>query len=194
MAATYTPLKMHVGFADVWIGGTAPTSGTPVTITSGSPSNGGTNIGTTESELKFAYKPKYEYLGVEQALTEVDAATVGEELELDFTLAELTSAQLKLILMQASLTTNSGSTPTTNMMTLGGKTSIAPVVVTFISQKRNNAGNYYISTFYRCIGSEMLDLAFGKTKRTAVACKFRCLADITRPANDQLSQFVEQSF
>jgi len=188
---------LHIGYADIYMGTSAPSTGTtypvPVTVTaSGVPTNIGTAtyIGYTEGEAKLSYKPSYQEIEVEQALSAIGQFVSKEEATLSFTCKQATAQNLSMAIGQGVLTDIPG-TPAVSQIQVGGYRAVSTKPFVLVS-RIDETNDFYIACFYSGFSADGLDIAFNKNKETTIPVTIKGFSDITRRRSDQLFQLIVQ--
>lgn len=199
--ASPTLAHVHIGQADLWVGGTPPAAGSdpndPTTsavnsMVSGgaNPTSAGTYVGFTSGPSTLTYKPTYYLVISEQALSEILVVPTAEEATLDFMMLELSYNNLQTGLGQSTTKVNlSGVTYQANFV--GSKQAISTNLLVAYSRKRVASTGYYIASLYSVYTQDGVALNLERRKETQMKAIMKCLADTTRPYGDQLYQYVE---
>src|SRR5262245_2295281 len=91
------PVNIHIGAARIFLGVTAPATGTPptkLTHVDGVPATG-TEVGYTRDASTFTYKQNKQEVVAEQSLNPVDVFVTTEEAQIEFTAMEHVYVTLK---------------------------------------------------------------------------------------------------
>lgn len=191
--------NIHIGQGEVWLGGSAPASGSdPTDPTAGTPSalntmttafaaptSGGTYVGFTFGPATLTYRPTYYMVVTEQAFSEVVTIPTNEEASLAFTALEQTYTTIAAAWGQGTTRTTGGA----QAVYVGSKHVISTKVVTMMSRKRSGTG-YYIVTIYSAYTSDGATVSFERRAESRLPVTMRALADVSRPEGDQLFQLV----
>lgn len=186
---TATPTNILMAPANIWLGVTAPTTGTRLALSSGTPSTG-TNIGATMGPATFAYRPTITEIMVEQATAPVDFGVNVEEASIQFNVSELTAVNLQMNLL--SVARKGPATGGSQWVHGGGITNPANTTVVLIAPRRDNAGGtmYSVVMLYKAFLPEGVDIPFTKSTPTGMTVRLKAMADTTRPVNDHMFQFI----
>lgn len=186
----FSPQNILAGPARIFVGTTAPASGTPPTLvghTNGVPATG-TEVGYTTGPVEFVYKNTKEEIKPEQAYMPVALYVTDEMAEITFECLEKTYNTLLRAFDNVGTVTDVNK----DLFYFGNGTSIiAPFTATvfFSSPQRTNPAKYSIGMLYYAYNPEGVRLPFTKTKPMSYKMTFRALADVTRTAGDQGGQF-----
>lgn len=184
---TATPTNIFMAPANIWLGVTAPTTGTRLALSSGTPSTG-TNIGATMGQAVFAYRPTITEIMVEQATAPVDFGVNVEEASVQFNVSELTAVNLQMSLLSLARKGAGG----TQWVHGGGITNPANTTVVLIAPRRDNAGGtmYSVIMLYKAFLPDGVDMPFTKSTPTSITVRMKGMADTTRPVNDHIFQII----
>lgn len=187
------PNEIHVGPANIYIGVTAPASGTPptwMTHTNGVPPDG-THVGATIGEATFTWTAEKEDINAEQVMGVLDQFITSQMGELTF------EAEERNFALMSKTFDNIGSVNDGTRMGFyggGGGTIIGIQYVTIFlsSLRRDIAGAYEIWVGYKCVSMDPMPLKYSRTGPSTYAVRFRCLPDTTRDEGDQIFQFSRE--
>lgn len=194
-----TVSNIHIGWGEVWTGGTPPAAGSdPLDPTAGTPAvlntmitgytgptSGGAYAGATQAPATLTYKPTYYMVEIEQAMAEVVTIPTAEEAALAFTMVEATYLNIATAFGQGTTRTTGGA----QAIYVGSKEVLATKVVVLMSRKRTGVG-YYILTIYSGYSMDGANLDFQRRQEQRLPVNMRALADVTRSKGDQLFQIV----
>ncbi len=187
---SFQPNKIMVGPARIFLGSTAPTSGTPpnwIGHTAGVPADG-TEAGLTENDTVFMYEPKKTEIQAEQYYAPIGVFLTLEACKLTFTAQEST-----VIALQAALdNTGQFSDGTKDAFYIGAGTGAFAVktqTVFFSARQRVNTSKYIIGMMYLAYASKGLNYVFSRTKKGTYAVELTGIADTTRTPGDAVAQF-----
>lgn len=185
--------KIHVGPARIWIGTTAPASGTPptwATHTNGVPATG-TEVGYTMGDAVFTWKGDKVDIEAEQALGVVDQFISKENAQLEFEALERTYQLMKIAFDNIGTVDD---VTRTGFYGGGGGTilSIQYTTVFLSSQIRNLTNKYEVLFLYKAVSMEGIPLTFSRTKPSSYKVTLRALPDSTRSSGDQIFQFSRE--
>jgi hypothetical protein len=187
------PALIRVGPGRVYLGVTAPATGSPLALTSGVPATG-TEVGLTEGEALFTFTVSYQEEVADQVLPTVAVFAKGEKAELEFTMKEYGAANLEAALQQTDLQTNNGTTPKTDMFTFGGSdyevTLRSVVLVSPIPNTSAVQQRYTAVMLYQAYQAEPLKSRYTKDGATVFKMKFTAIADTARNDPDMLGQIL----
>lgn len=186
----FSPNRIHVGPARIFVGVTAPTSGAPptaLTHTAGVPATG-TEIGLTNGDTVFTYEAKKTEIAAEQYYAGVDVFLTQESAKVTFTAQEST-----VIALKQSFDAIGQFSDGTGDLFYGGSGSGAfaclKQTVVLTARQRVNPAKYIIIMLYVAYPSKGLNYAFSRTKPAMNPVEFSGLADTTRTAGDAIFQF-----
>lgn len=182
--------KIHLGTARLFVGVTAPATGTPPTYlvhTDGVPGTG-TEVGLTESDTVFHAGNELLLIEADQALAPVDVGTVKQMMRLECTVKEQTFNTLK----QVWDNVGSDSQASGDALYMGGGTSIlAPrtscVVAT--ARQRNAPTKFIVAVLYKAAQTTPFQMPFSQRKESTYKLTFVALQDLTRNAGDQIGYY-----
>jgi len=186
----FTPDKIHMGPARLFLGTTKPATGTPptwLTHTTGVPSDGD-EIGITDGETIFEYDAKKVIIMGEQFYSGVDAALSEEACSIAFTAKEST-----LVGLQSGFDGTGNVDDGTRTGFYGGAGTGAfairkqSVVVT--ARQRVDPTKYIVIMLYKAVLQGKMDYSFSRKKETMWKVTLTGLADTARNAGDNLFQF-----
>jgi hypothetical protein len=185
------PLAIRVGPGRIYVGVTAPATGSPIALTSGVPATG-TEAGLTEGEAIFTYTVSYLEEVADQLLPAVAVFAKGEKAELDFTMKEYGAANLVTAMQQVNLATNNGTTPKTDTLSFGGSDyAVTTICVVLASPIPNTSPQRYTAVvLYKAYQSTALQVGFTKDKSTVMKVKLTGIADASRNDPDMLGQLL----
>jgi len=188
---TLNPSNIRLGPGRIYIGVTAPATGTPLILAAGAPTTG-TDVGLTEGEVLFTFDVDYQEEEADQVLPAVAVFAKGEKASLEFTMKEYVATQLQAAFQQTTLISNEGTTPKTDLFEFGGTgyevTTRTVVVVSPIPN--TSAQRYTIVMLYKAYQSEPFKARYTKDGSTVMKVNFKGLADTTRNDADMLGQLV----
>jgi hypothetical protein len=185
--------KIHVGPARIFVGVTAPATGTPptwLTHVNGVPADG-EEVGYTLGDAVFTWRSDKVDIEAEQALGVVDQFISKENAQLEFEAQERTFSLLQ------TLFDNIGSVDDVTRIGFhggGGGTilEIQYATVVLTSQIRNLTNKFEVLALYKCVSMEGIQLTFSRTKPSTYKVTMRCLPDSTRNQGDQIFQFSRE--
>jgi hypothetical protein len=185
--------NIHVGPARIYMGTTAPATGTPptwATHTNGIPADGN-DVGYTVNEAVFTWNTTKVDIQGEQSIGIIDQFISEENATLTFEAQERQYALLK------ALFDNIGSVDDVTRMGFyggGGGTVIEIQYTTvFLSSRiRTLANKYEVLFCYKCVSVEGVPLRWSRTTPSTYAVTLRCLPDTTRDVGDQIFQFSRE--
>jgi hypothetical protein len=186
----FTPDRIHVGPARIFVGVTPGASGTPPTYiahVNGVPADG-IECGLTEGDTAFTYKTTKQGIRGEQLYADVAVFITEEAAELSFTCKEHTYAALQRAF------DNVGKEDVAAGMAFyfGGGSSIQSVLtscVFFSSLQRVAAAKYLVGCLYKAYNPEGFNVAISKTKTADYKVTLHGTLDLTRNAGDQMGYY-----
>jgi hypothetical protein len=186
----FTPGRIHLGAARIFVGGTAATTGTPPTYTThtdGVPS-GFTEMGLTQGTAIFGYKPTEKKIRAEQALGPVGTFTVSEDAFVECTVLEQTYTTLQ----RAFNNVGKESTGSGEAFYFGGGTAIlSPLQQCVILTARQPAAptKFIVVQLYKCSMPNGYEVPFGRENESAYKLRFEAIQVMTRDAGDQMGYY-----
>lgn len=186
----FTPGRIQLGTARIFVGGTAATTGTPPTYTThtaGVPS-GFTEMGLSQGDCTFGYKAEQKLIEAEQALGPVGAFTVSERAFIECTVLEQTYA----VLQRAFNNVGKESVAGGEAFYFGGGTSIlAPLtqcVMVTVMQPATPT-KFICVQLYKCAMPQGYEVPFSRTKEALYKLRFEAIQDVSRNAGDQMGYY-----
>lgn len=171
-----TPINIHVGRGDVWIGCTVPNSGAIVPVSaSGAPADG-RNIGATLAPANWIYRPTAFEIKTQQNTGIVGYVITDEDLRIDFEVGEVTYQNLKDMLVTPR---DEGT-----FVSVGG--NIVPPLQSCLIVAPRRAGGYIEAMVYLSAFLEARELVFNRAGQISIKVAARAQAVTTRPLGDQL--------
>jgi len=194
MPISVSSIEKYINFARVYVGCAVPPPGKSMFTyaTNGVPS-GGIDVGATQGESKFTYKPTIEGVDVEQAPVEVAPHITKEECTIEFTCLEATAARIKDALGSGAV---SGTDGTSTVIRFGGITAVTGQAVALVAEQATNPGKYVGCMIYNAVNDAGLERTFKRGKETLVKFTFKGMpstADLNRGAGEILGQYAEQT-
>lgn len=188
-----TAANIHVGAGRIWLGTTAPATGTPptwLTHTDGALATG-TEVGHTEGESTFQYQLTKEELKSEQALASVDVYPTEEMCSLVFT------AQERVLQTLRAAFDNIGDVDDatrTGFYGGGGTSILAPRTQTVVltSRRRDATTKFEVLMIYKAFSVEALQLTYSRATPSRYAITLRGIADSSRNDGDRLFQWSRE--
>lgn len=182
--------RIHLGACRIFAGVTPATSGTPPTYTThtnGVPGSG-TEIGLTQGDTLFLYKPEQKLIEAEQANGYVATFTVNERAAIEFTCLE----QNYFALQQAFNNVGKESVAGGDAFYFGGGNNImqpATTCVMVTSIQPQAPTKFKIAQLYKVATIQGFEIPFSRTKESMYKVRFEALQDLTRTAGDQMGYF-----
>lgn len=186
-----TPGRIHGGAARLFVGVTAPVTGTPPTLmahTDGVPASG-TDVGATQGDTILRVKATKKAIEAEQSLAPVDVMTISEMSEIEFTCLE----HVHVAILRALDNVGTVSDGSKDLYYWGNGTSIlAPrtEAVMITSRQRNAPTKFIVTVLYKVFFDNGLELPFKRNGESMFKHKVIALADTARNAGDQVGQHV----
>lgn len=187
------PTKIHIGMARIWLGVTAPATGTPPTQllhTDGVPATG-TEAGYTEGPSTFTYRQEKQGVEAEQSLNPVDVFVTTEECMLEFTAMEHVFNTLKTAFDNIGNVDDASKT----LFYAGDGNALISVttqVVALTSRIRTATTKFEVLTIYKVYNAEGVVIPYGRTSVATYKVTLRALVDSTRNAGDRLFQWFRE--
>lgn len=186
----FTPGRIHVGPARIFVGVTNPASGGPptfVTHTAGVPATG-TEIGLTEGDTVFTYNPKKTKVMSEQYYAATDVYLTEEECHVTFTAQESTVKALQAAFDNIGQFSD-GTKDAFFMGSGSGAFSCLKQSVMVTARQRINTTKYIVILMYLAVTNKPLVYPFSRTKKATWPVQLDALADTTRSSGDAIAQF-----
>lgn len=186
--------NIHVGAALIFIGGVAPTTGTPPTLTvhtngvPSSPQTGFTEVGHTYEDTVFQYTPTIQDIESEQAFGIVDSYAIDQKCTLKFTCQERVYIALKTA-FDAIGQVSDGSKI---LFYGGGSYTVGSACVILTSRQRNAPSKYEVLTIYKAQSVEGVQLTYSRKNPSRYAVTLRGVHDTSRNVGDQLFQWFKE--
>jgi hypothetical protein len=185
--------NIHIGMARIWLGVTAPATGTPPTMlahTDGVPATG-TEAGYTQGESEFSYAQEKNEIEAEQSLNPVDVYVTTERATLTFTALEHVYNTLKTAF------DNTGSVDDANKTLFyggdaSGLQSVTTQTVALTSRLRNAPTKFEVLVLYKVFNAEGIKIAYGRTSEAVYAVSLTALVDTTRNVGDRIFQWFRE--
>ncbi len=185
--------KIHWGPARIFLGVTAPATGTPPTLlthTSGVPGTG-TEVGHTEGDATYKYKATKSEINSEQVLAPVDVMTTDEMASIEFVCQEQTYNTLVTAFDNVGTVSDGAK----DLFYFGGGTAILSpktqcVVLTSI--QRNAPTKFIVTVLYKVYSANGIEWNISKTKKTLYKMVLVGLADTSRNDGDRLGQHFKE--
>ena len=185
--------NIHVGPGRIFIGVTAPATGTPPSLlshTNGVPASG-TEVGHTEGDATFTYQLVKGELVSEQALAPIGVYAESEMCQLRFTCQERVYAALQTVFDNIGTATDSAK----DLFYGGGGSGVlnpktACVVLT--SRQRAQTSRFEVLALYKAYSVEGFVVAYSRTTPSTYSVTMKGLSDDTRNDGDRLFQWVRE--
>lgn len=180
MPAAITPINIHVGRGDIWLGVDIPPEGQVVPLNEfGEPATG-RNIGATIEGTNWIYRPTTLDIRIQQSTVLAGAVTIEEEMRLEFGVGEMTFQNFQEMFQ----TPKSQGT----FISLGGLVVPATAAVLIVSPRRG--GGFAEAMIYSAFFTEDRSIAFARQNITSIRVVARGLGVLTRTRGDQLGFFA----
>jgi len=168
------------------------------------------NFGAIKATATVTWKRDQNKFQTGRPLQTIKKETTLEELMVQFTLAELTTANLKdsvgggvqsssvtpvfvdgtSIAPTGDLTDSNTSVGVSDIYKFGGQCDVQKVALRFTSIKSCATGKRYIFEMYIAEPTGNLAVPFSETDWTQYQIEFEAIADLTKPAGEQYGQLV----
>jgi len=191
MAVTETNLLMKIKGGNIYTGCTLPAAYSAPALTAGVPA-GGTDVGATIGESTFQYTANIEVVDIEQTTAKVAPHVVDEEIQLSFTMAELTATNLKTALSQTHEATVTVGADTFSVMHLGGNIDVTGSCICVVSEKANQPGKFYGAMIYNAYIADSVSIAHKRGEVAQVEVTMAGSALLTRSDGDRLGQYFDE--
>lgn len=183
--------NIHQGPCRIFIGVTAPATGTPPTRmahTAGVPATG-TEVGHTEGDAVFTYKQSMTEMRSEQALGPIDAFVTDEMAQVTFLAMERVYATLKLAMNSTGNLDDANAT-----LFYGGGTalSVFTQAIMISSPLRTNIAKFEVSVLYKAYSVDGYEIAYSRGRVSTYRITLKGLADTSRSVGDQLFQHYRE--
>jgi len=186
----FTPNRIHVGPARLFVGVTAPASGAPPTFvahTAGVPATG-TEIGLTNGDTVFTYEATKSEIQAEQYYAGVDVFLTQEKAKITFTAQEATVVALRAAFDNIGQFTD-GTKEAFYAGSGSGAFACLKQTVMLTARQRVNPAKYIVIMMYLAYPSKGMNFPFSRTKPGMSPVEFSGLADVTRTAGDAIFQW-----
>lgn len=188
-----SPSNIHIGAARLFLGVTAPATGTPPTLmthTDGVPATG-TEAGYTQDAATFTYKQNKQEVTAEQSLNPVDVFVLNEEISIEFTAMEHVYNTLKTAF------DNVGTVDDVNKSLFyggdgAGLVSVTTQSVMLSSRIRTAPTKFEILVLYRVYNMEGIIMPYARTTPAVYKIMLKGLVDTTRNAGDRSFQWFKE--
>ena len=187
------PANIHIGAARIFLGVTAPTTGTPPTLlghTDGVPASG-TEVGYTQDAATFTYKQNKQEVEAEQSLNPVDVFVVNEECMIEFNAMEHVYNTLKTAFDNVG-TVDDGSKSLFYGGDGSGLVSVTTQCVALTSRIRTAPTKFEVIVLYRVYNMEGIVMPYARTTPAVYKISLKGLTDTTRDAGDRLFQWFKE--
>ncbi len=177
MPPTITPINIHVGRGDLWIGVTAPAS-PPVPLIGGMPATG-RYVGATVAPANFIYRPTTFDIRTQQDTGIVGYVITEEDVRMEFEIGELTYENLRDFLIGAF---DQGTFVSVGSIIIPTVTSI------LLTAPKRSGGNAFIEVMlYAAVFAEDRTFPFARESWANVRVIARGQATLTRTQGDRLA-------
>lgn len=188
-----SPSNIHIGAARIFLGVTAPATGTPPTLmthTDGVPASG-TEVGYTQDAATFTYKQNKQEVTAEQSLNPVDVFVLSEECMITFQAMEHVYNTLKTAF------DNVGTVDDANKSLFyggdgSGLVSVTTQAVMLTSRIRTAPTKFECIVLYRVYNVEGIVMPYARTTPAVYTITMKGLTDTTRNAGDRLFQWFKE--
>lgn len=185
------PAKIRLAPGRIYVGVTAPATGSRLLLTAGAPTTG-VEVGLTEGEALYTFEVDYIEEMADQVLPAVAVFARGQSATLEFTMKEYVAANLMDAIQQGNLISNEGASPKYDLIQMGGQdyqVSLQSVVV--VSEIPNTSPQRYtLVMLYTAYQSEAFKARYTKDGSTVLKTTFKGIADTARNSPDMLAQLV----
>jgi hypothetical protein len=212
VAKVFNPSDIFQGPADVYYDIQSPASAVPpvqgtntfVLDSAGQPTDAGSagfHLGLTEGPCSLSLNPKFNEIHADQFAGPIDAAFVSMACEVEFAIKEYNLSRFPKYFTGVATGTyfnlGAGSTnPAADFLQLGSSNSagVNRHTLMLIAPLRNTSPQMYMYMFaYKTALISQVQLEFSRKKESVFKCKFRCMADTSRVATDQVMQIVKRT-
>lgn len=186
--------NIHIGAGRIFVGGVAPATGTPPTLTahtSGvptSPQTGFTEVGHTTGDTTSAYNPNIQKLMSEQAFGTIDTYATDQSVTIEFEAQERVYAALQTAFGGIG-SVNDGSK---QLFYFGGVFAVLSQCVIISSPRRDNPAKFELFTLYKAQNMTGIPLKWSRTTPSTYKISLQGVFDTTRSVGDQLGQFFRE--
>lgn len=180
MPAPITPLNIHVGRGDVWIGVDLPAEGAVVPLNPNGEPSTGRNIGATIDGANWIYRPTTLDIRIQQSTVLAGAVTTEEEMRLEFGVGEMTYQNFKDMFQTPK---DQGT-----FISLGGL--IVPVTTSALIVSPRRGGGFMEAMLYSAFFTEDRSIAVARETITTTRVIARGLGVFSRSLGDQLGFFA----
>lgn len=187
------PQNIHIGAARIFLGVTAPATGTPPTLlphVDGVPTTG-TEVGYTQEAATFTYKQNKQEVEAEQSLNPVDVFVVNEECMIEFNAMEHVYNTLKTAFDNVG-TVDDASKSLFYGGDGAGLVSVTTQCVALTSRIRTAPTKFEVLVIYRVYNVEGIVMPYARTTPAVYKITLKGLTDTTRNAGDRLFQWFKE--
>lgn len=188
-----SPTNIHIGAARIFLGVTAPASGTPPTLlghTDGVPATG-TEVGYTQDASTFSYRQNKQEVQAEQSLNPVDVFVTTEEAQLEFNAMEHVYNTLKAAFDNVG-TVDDGSKSLFYGGDGGGLVNVTTQCVALTSRIRTAPTKFEVLCLYKVYNVEGMAISYQRTAVAVYKVTLKALVDTTRNLGDRIFQWYRE--
>lgn len=182
--------NIHVGPGRIFMGVTAPTTGTPPTLmahTAGVPASG-TEVGHTSGNTVITFENTKSDINSEQSFGIVDTYATGQTLQVTFTLQERVYSILQKLFEGIGSDTQAGY----DLFYGGGPIAVPSFAVMVSSPLRTDTTKFEVFVGYRMQMNAAFPITYSRTDVSMVAVTLRGTHDSSRNVGDQLFQWYRE--
>jgi len=185
--------NIHIGAARIFLGVTAPASGTPPTLlthTDGVPASG-TEVGYTQDAASFTYRQLKEEVTAEQSLNPVSVFVSGEECQIEFQAMEHVYNTLRTAFDNVGTVTDASK----DLFYGGdgaGLVDVTTQCVVLTSRIRTATTKFEVLVLYSVYNVDGVVISYGRTTPAIYKVTLKALTDTTRNAGDRLFQWFRE--
>ena len=152
----------------------------------------GIDLGYTEGGVMFKYEPSSVQMKADQlGDTPLDFALLGENVEVECNLAEITEANVAFAMTNATKTTSGGDTMVGFGATPGtlysSRTNVGQLVLH--PSSRSAGDKSHDVTLYKVVVDSAIELSFTADTQKVLKVTFKALIDGNKPAGKQLGHY-----
>lgn len=191
----FDPSKIRVAAGIIYFGVTNPTSGLPLSLTTGAPADG-TGMGLTQGESVMTYEVTYDEEMSDQVLGPVAVFATQEAFQLEFTMLEYAATQLTIFFQNADLIQDELSSPKNDLYTIGnladGTGSAVDLNSVYLVSPIPNTSpqRYTIVGLYQAYQAEPGTIRYTREGSSVMKSTFKAISDLTRDPGDYMGQVV----
>lgn len=176
--ANWAPFNILAGPADVYVAATA----TAFPKVNEAPSGSWTYVGMTDGGVSVKHSQTVNQITVDQRTGPVKALRTEENLEVGFSLVELTLENYSLVMNSNAITTQVTPNTKTVFFHKGVHVDLRAMLIRGRSPYGNFPAQYQVPVTYQ---SDSPEVAFIKTDKSVLACTWNVLEDLSASTDEE---------